>query len=76
MTFVNLGLTKGILVILVEKGTLSAPMPERVRSVNLDVSMASWRENNILEISKVSTQIEGRKKYDVFTHLMSFLIPR
>ena len=44
---VNPGLTRGVLVILAERGTLSAPVSEWVVPRHFRYSYALWRENII-----------------------------
>ena len=56
---VNLGLTGGVLVILAERGTLSAPVSEWVVPRHFRYSYALWRENIIFRFFEFGTQIEG-----------------
>ena len=56
---VNPGLTRGVLVILAERGTLSAPVSEWVVPRHFRYSYALWRENIIFRFFEFGTQIEG-----------------
>ena len=55
----NLGLTKGILDILVEKALRVLWCSNGLRHIVLDVLAAPWRRNEIFEFFGVGTQIEG-----------------
>ena len=55
----NLGLTRGILVILAEKCTLGAPMPERVAPHRSGCSCRPMEGMIFLDFSGSVTQIEG-----------------
>ena len=55
----NIGLTKGILVILAEEALQVLRCPNGLRRVILDVLVALWKENNFLNFSGSNMQIEG-----------------
>ena len=62
----NLGSTMGILFILFERGTSSAPMPERVTPRHSGFSRSPMeRENNIFGFFGVWHENRGHTKYSI-----------
>ena len=64
----NLELTRGILVILAERGTSGALMPDGLHHAILYVLSARWRENNILEFFGVWHANQLQTKYSINTN--------
>ena len=65
---VNLGLTKGILVILAEKAFWVLWCPNGLHHVILDVLVVPCRENNIFGFFGVLHANRGQTKYSIKTH--------